>query len=115
MATSDAHIATSSSEEGLDFACSLLSGALDRFAQDRSERSSEVLHELAMYIQLRYVGELLLALEYLAALGKKCDPAHYRAEQFWPQLWWVAASIGVRGDDLARLELLKEWAPSDAI
>lgn len=115
MATNQAsHIATSSCEEGLDLACNLLVQAIRRIAEDEPVHAPEVLHELAMYVQLRYVGELLLALEYLAGLGRRCRPADYRSEQFWPQLWWVAGRMQVRGEALDRLELLQEYEPNDA-
>jgi hypothetical protein len=101
-------IATSSTEEGLDFACSLASGAMDHAGSAEPGNAAELLHELASYIQFRYVGEFALALEYLASLGRRCDSSTFQAIQFWRQLRWVAAHMGLEGEDLQRIELPSE-------
>lgn len=101
-------IATTSTEEGLDFACSLASGAIDHAGAAEHGNAAELLHELASYVQFRYVGEFALALEYLASLGRQCDQSSFRASQFWRQLRWIAAHIGLEGEDLERIELPNE-------
>ena len=98
-------IATSSTGEGLDFACSLASDAIDRAGNARPESAAEMLHELASYVQFRYVGELALALEYLASLGRRCEQSEFQSSQFRRQLRWVAEHMGLEGEDLERIEL----------
>ena len=63
-------LAQSSPEEGLDFACSLLSGGLVAEAESDPVKSHQLLTSLANYVQFRYVGELSLALDELFYLGQ---------------------------------------------
>jgi hypothetical protein len=99
------HIATASIEEGLDFACNLVSSAISAKSESSPEMSKQLLHELVRYIELRYVGEPLLALEYIAGLGNACDPAAFRSEQFWAQLRWVAGQMNLKSEEFQRLQL----------
>jgi hypothetical protein len=98
-------IATSSVEEGLDFACSLLSSAMSAEGDAHPQKAQQLLRELASYMQLRYVGERLLALEHLAGLGRACNPGLFRSEQFWSQLRWVAGEMRLTSEELENLEL----------
>ena len=102
------HIATSSVNEGLDFACSLLSSAIAEEGEAHPERALSLLHELTRYIELRYVGETLLALEYLAGLGRSCNPTIFRSSQFWRQLKWVASQMNLTSEETQRLDLKGE-------
>jgi hypothetical protein len=104
-ASFDNHIATSSIEEGLDFACSLASDAISRAGVADSMEAQRLLHDLTSYVQFRYVGELLLAVEYLSSLGRACDPKGFRSTQFWHQMRWVASQMALSAEDLAKLEL----------
>lgn len=101
----DDRIATSSIEEGLDFACSLASEAISRAGTADPTQAQRLLHELTSYVQFRYVGELLLAAEYLASLGRACDSGDFRSTQFWNQMRWVASQMALSAEDLAKLEL----------
>ncbi len=56
-------IATSSIEEGLDLACSMLVDALQASARDEANDARGILSSLAQYVRFRYVGELRLAFE----------------------------------------------------
>ncbi len=98
-------IATSSVEEGLDFACSLISSAVAAEGEAHPQKAQQLLRELASYVQLRYVGELLLALECLAGLGRTCNPSSFRTDQFWSQLRWVAGEMRLTTEELEKLEL----------
>lgn len=98
-------IATSSVQESLDFACSLLSSAIAAAGQSEPAKAGALLNELTSYIQFRYVGEEGLALESLSWLGRMCDPGLFRSNQFWSQMKWLAFACGFEGDDLARLKL----------
>jgi hypothetical protein len=94
-------IATRSVGEGLDFACNLLAGAMGRLADQRPEAASNILKTLAEYISYRYTGEDLLALEYLALLGRDLSgSAEVRWTQFWNQLEWVARQMDVSLESL---------------
>jgi hypothetical protein len=101
-------IATSSVEEGFDFACSLLSSAVAREGEANPEKAQRLLNELTQYIQLRYVAELLLALEYLAGLGNQCDPSAFQSRQFWSQLRWVSEKMGLPPQEKEKLEIPNE-------
>lgn len=98
-------IATSSIQEGLDFACSLLSDAIAAEGRSEPAKAVQLLNELTSYIQFRYVGEEGLALESLSWLGRMCDVKAFRSNQFWSQMKWLASACGFEGEDLARLEL----------
>jgi hypothetical protein len=98
-------IATSSIQEGLDFACSLLSDAIAAEGRAEPAKAVELLSELTSYIQFRYVGEEGLALESLSWLGRMCEVGAFRSQQFWSQMKWLASACGFEGEDLARLAL----------
>ena len=83
--TNEPQIATSSTEEGLDFACSLIVDAIIRYSEAHPEQAKELLQILANYIQFRYVGELGLAAEYLADIGVKVESG----SQFARQMEWI--------------------------
>jgi hypothetical protein len=92
-------IATSSIEEGLDFACNLLISGLQIDAETNPNRSPELLRYVAQYIQF----ETMLALEYLVDIGNMLDQDTYNAAQFWAQLRWVAGKMDLSSAELANL------------
>jgi hypothetical protein len=98
-------IATSSIQEGLDFACSLLSDAIAAEGRSGPAKAVQLLNELTSYIQFRYVGEEVLVIESLSWLGRMCDVGAFRSNQFWSQMKWLASACGLEGEDLARFEL----------
>lgn len=106
-------IATSSVEEGLDFAFNLACEAIPRVGQVYPEKAKQLLEGLASYVQYRYAGELLLAAECLSWLGNACDQADFQdwpfwghlRRQFWSQMRWVAEKMSLSPEELARLEL----------
>ena len=98
----------SSVEEGLDFACSLISGAISKEGRAKPEKALQLLEELSSYVQLRYVGELGLALEYLAGLGNLCAPDLFRSRQFWSQLRWVADRMELTSGEIEKLRFPNE-------
>jgi hypothetical protein len=83
-------LATSSVEEGLDFACNLLSDLLAERVNAFPGEAPALLRDLALYVSLRYAGELGLALELLASLGHSSHAVGQRAAHFWAQLRWIA-------------------------
>ena len=87
-------IATSSIEEALDFAASLLTAGIHAKAQASPSTCAELVNGLANYMQLRYVGELGLAWEELVALARVCAAGGYRHAQFWDQVGWLAVEMG---------------------
>ena len=88
------NIVTSSVEEALDFAASLLTDGIHAQARASPSSCTGLLSSLANYLRLRYVGELSLAWEELVALARDCDAGGYRHTQFWDQVGWVAGEIG---------------------
>jgi hypothetical protein len=102
---SDEVIATSSIEEGLDFASSLISSAIPAAGEASREQANRLLADLCSYVQLRYVGEPLLALEYLVSLGRACDPKDFRSQQFWRQLNWIAEQMSLTNEQWQSLGL----------
>lgn len=100
------HIATSSVEEGLDFACNLISEVLAAHGESASECSGSVLSSLAQYITFRYVGESSLALEYLAGIGHDLGASANSHPQLWRQLQWVANELALEPEYVRALNLL---------
>jgi hypothetical protein len=98
-------ITTTSVEDGLDFACSLITDAIVQSSKIRPETAFSRLSELSDYIRLRYVGESGLALEYLAGLGHECRLDQARRIQFWSQIRWIAEAMQLGPDELSRLEV----------
>ena len=96
-------IATSSVEEEMDFACSLISDAIAEEGRAKPEKASELLQELTSYIQFRYVGEFELAVEYLAGFGTLFPRDSSRGQQFWSQLCWVAKKMELTSEEKAKL------------
>ncbi len=89
-------ISTTSVEDGLDFACSLLSGPISDEGESRPDKASLLLRTLTQYLTFRYVGELELALEYLADLARSLSTSPPSIQsQFWPQLCWVATELNL--------------------
>jgi hypothetical protein len=101
----DNHIATSSVEEGLDFACNLASNAIRVAGASSPLKAQVLLQDLAMYVSLRYVGELHLAMTYLAELGKECESKEVKLVQFWNQMRWLAKEMGLTEEELVELAL----------
>jgi hypothetical protein len=87
-------LATSSVEEGLDFAASLLTEGIQAQVGVSPESGEMFASTLANYMRLRYVGELGLAWEELVALGHRCKAGGFRDAQFWAQVAWVAERLG---------------------
>lgn len=104
MNDQDNQIATTSIEEGLDFACSLASDAISRAGEVNPTEARRLLRELTIYVQFRYVGELFLAAESLVWLGRACNSVEFRSKQFWMQMRWVASKLELSSEDLAKLE-----------
>lgn len=100
-----AAIATSSVEDGLDFACSLISPALSELGHAKPDQAPRLLNDITQYIRLRYVGEPLLAMEYLAGIGNDCSDDRFPSAQFWRQLDWVAKQMKLTDEDTLRLGL----------
>lgn len=88
-------LATSSPEDGLDFAASLLCGGIQAQVDEQPEHGAQIATSLAQYLQYRYVSELGLAWEELVALGDSCTSAGFRSEQFWLQLQWTGKQLGL--------------------
>lgn len=95
-------LAQSSPEEGLDFACSLLSDAIRACGDARPELSQELLVALTSYVQFRYVGEFGLAFEQLAVLGTRSGELLQLREQFWAQMRWVATAMQLPAAEIER-------------
>ena len=110
----DQKICKHSVEEGLDFACSLLSGAMETRGIERPEEASELLSGLTQYVRLRYHGEPELALEWLASLAHKCSPEDYRQEQFWSQLQWIAQQMGLSDVEFSGMGGSSAESPGDS-
>ena len=86
-------IATSSIEEGLDFACNL---ACALISMQPSTKPTELLNLLSTYVVHRYVGELELALEELHEIGNLLREIPWgNQEQFSHQLSWAASQMGL--------------------
>lgn len=105
MASRPLNLATSSVEEGLDFACNLLVPALSAQGDAHPSEAQSLLSSLGYYISFRYSGELGLALEKLASLGHSCNQVDPRGQQFWAQLRWVAAQMNLTPDEQEALAL----------
>ena len=104
-------LATTSPEAGLDFACNLVATALSSEADSHPERVCQILRTLTQYIEFRYVGELELAAEYLADLGREISPAKsFQRQHFWLQMQWVAQSMG-----LPTQEYAEDWRRDDHV
>ena len=84
------NLATSSTEDGLDFACNLAVSGILAIAEHNPAKAPALLRYLAQYIEFRYVNELVLALEYLADIGNMLEQGSFCSDQFWAQIRWVA-------------------------
>lgn len=88
-------IATSSLEEGLDFACNLLAHGLGEAARRNPSEASAMLTRLTQYISLRYAGELRLACEYAESLAELIpEDVEFRRGQFEAQVAWLKKEMG---------------------
>ena len=104
-------LATTSPEDGLDFACNLVVTALSMEADSHPERACNLLRTLTQYVVFRYVGELDLAAEYLADLGREISPVtSFQRQHFWLQMQWVAQSMG-----LPTQEYAEDWRSDDHV
>jgi hypothetical protein len=97
------HLATASIEEGLDFACNLAMKGIPAVIESDSTKALEILQDLAQYISIRYAGELLLALEWLAGIGNRLAQDSFPADQFWTQLRWVADQMSLDASEIREL------------
>ena len=102
-------IATTSIEEGLDFAASLLARAVDARARIDSTRAPDLAAGLAQYISFRYVGELQLALEMICDLGNMCGRELTTPEPFWRQAQWIAERLELKGENYSTLAIPTEY------
>ena len=86
-------IATSSVEEGLDFACNLTCSLI---SMRSLSTPAEFLALLSAYVVHRYAGEFELALEELQEIGILLREIPWKnREQFSHQLTWVAGQMGL--------------------
>ena len=97
------NLATSSTEEGLDFAASLLAGGVEAQVQTHAALAQELAISLARYTQFRYVGELGLAYQELLFLGAKCENNEFQRMHFWSQLDWVGQQMHLPPLEVATL------------
>ena len=87
-------IATSSIEEGLDFAFNLIMPIIADAGEEDALQAKELLSHVSTYVTLRYAGELQLAYEWLQNFedlnsNEKID----RINQFKKQLKWLETEI----------------------
>lgn len=83
-------ITHSSPQEGLDYACLLITSGTREWAIKHPEEALILYHTLTGYIEFRYHNELELALGCLVQMGRVCPPNSFQSEIFWRQLRWVA-------------------------
>ena len=88
-------VATSTPEDGLDFAASLLCGGIQAQVATEPKDGPSIAASLAQYIQFRYVSELGLAWEELIAIGDACKSGGFQRDQFWLQLHWTGQQLGL--------------------
>ena len=92
-------IVTSSIEEGLDFACSMLVDALQAASGGNANDAPGILSSLAQYVRFRYVGELRLAFEELSGLAADIRSHLHETEPFDDQMRWLQESLGKDSPD----------------
>ena len=92
--TPTAGIATSSLEEGLDFAFHLFIETLASAGNAIPAKAPEILNDITSYVHLRYVGELGLAFEYLEDLAREYPMPAPGNSKFNTQLNWISGKIG---------------------
>jgi hypothetical protein len=98
-------IVTSSVEEGLDFAASLLTNGIKAQVQLNVKEASDLAIGFSQYIQFRYVGELGLAYEYLLDIGVSCTNNDYQRRHFFLQLDWVGQQMNFPALDIENLSI----------
>lgn len=91
-------ISTESIEEGLDFACSLISDRIIEKGEEVPEQANQLLCLLANYNQFRYVGEPLLALHNLVDIGGFCGEFSNEL-QYWEQLKWIVLEMDLTKEE----------------
>jgi hypothetical protein len=101
-------ISTASIEEGLDFAASLVTVAIEARATKDPAFAPDLAIGLAQYVRFRYVGELQLALEMMADLGNMCGTQLTSPQQFWHQLQWIATKMELEGEEYSTLSIPTE-------
>lgn len=111
MSTASAAIATSSVEDGFDFAAALVVAAVEARSDSDPNIAHELLKSLCRYVEWRYHGELGLALEMLSDLGASCHRELKSPSQYWHQVSWLAAQLGFDPQQLQALGIPKEHAP----
>ncbi len=99
------NLATSSTEDGLDFACNLAVSGILAIAEHNPAKAPALLRLLAQYVEFRYVNELVLALEYLADIGNMLEQSSFCSEQFWTQMRWVAQHMELDEAEYAGLNI----------
>ena len=99
------NVATSSTEEGLDFACNLAASGILAIAERNPAKAPVLLRYLAQYVEFRYVNELVLALEYLADIGNLLEQSSFSSEKFWAQIRWVAQHMELEEAEYAGLNI----------
>jgi hypothetical protein len=87
-------IVTSSIEEGLDYAASLLCDAITDQAHAHPVTSLGLASSLALYVRLRYVGELGLAFKELVGMAADCKAVYVPSPLFSDQVNWLAKKLG---------------------
>ncbi len=99
------YLVISSVEDGLDFACNLFADGIMKFADRPASVTTNLLQHIAQYIEFRYVGEYLLALEYLSDIGNMLEHDSFRSEQFWAQISWIAQKIELEPEVIQGLNI----------
>ena len=105
-------LATSSTEDGLDFACNLAVSGILAIAEHNPAKAPVLLRYLAQYVEFRYVNELVLALEYLADIGNMLEQSAFCSEQFWAQIRWVAQHMKLDLAEYAGLRIPQSGFPA---
>lgn len=87
-------IATSSVDEGLDFAFNLIMPLAAEAGSNELKTASKILETISTYVSLRYAGELILAFEYLETLSEQTqNQGNSRKEQFDSQMSWLRNNL----------------------
>ena len=106
------NLATSSAEDGLDFACNLAVSGILAIAEQKSAKAPVLLRYLAQYVQFRYVNQLVLALEYLADIGNMLEQGSFSSDQFWAQMRWLAQHMDLDLGEYSGLRIPRSGFPA---
>jgi hypothetical protein len=104
-----ASITKESINEGLDFACHLSTDAILDKGNSSPDKALELLQMLSSFIQYRYVGETLLALEELIAIGLLCSDKKFSfmdketTNLFWSQIKWIVSRMDLSKEKIKAL------------